>query len=534
MQRERSIAYVVIAILCLTLPVWAVFIMPVWVGEWADAVRLLCLSLPGLWLGVLAVRRKKRWLYVAAILWWLVFLTHSAVLASAWLIFDSSMDAYFVVQALANTTDTEVQEFLSSHLPRLLGFVVLLTLCLAVSFYGVGKWFRVCFPQRRKAETVIWGLVLLLVLAAYAVKPNRALFPAIYWANYHSKMQAFRSETEKHQAWHRTWQQHAEKNVVLKPDFAERQTQVLVLSESINAFNLSVCGYPRETSPYLSQNQSELNVFCRAYSRYPSTVSAVRSMLSDAAEGEARQSVLAAAKVAGFKIFWLSNQDDAYLSSLFGSFADQAVYRNKRSGRSSSAKDEGLLPDYQAALEDPAPRKLIILHLIGAHPNYSERYPEKFKRFPSDEVGSSEVAEQLAQAGAGFWVSELRDEYDNSVFYQDWLLSEWISRLKQQQLPHAGLLYVSDHGNEVGHERDHAGHSPGTEAGYRVPLVIWRSQGKVEEVNRDALIDTGMLTPNLLEMMGISDQSISSHSLWLDPKYRFEPPKNWPYWQASH
>jgi len=39
-------------------------------------------------------------------------------------------------------------------------------------------------------------------------------------------------------------------------------------------------------------------------------------------------------------------------------------------------------------------------------------------------------------------------------------------------------IYLSDHGQEVGHVSDRAGHSPNTASGYRIPAVIWRSRAE--------------------------------------------------------
>ena len=36
-------------------------------------------------------------------------------------------------------------------------------------------------------------------------------------------------------------------------------------------------------------------------------------------------------------------------------------------------------------------------------------------------------------------------------------------------------MYLSDHGQEVGHGGNHAGHSPSTASGYRIPTIIWRN-----------------------------------------------------------
>jgi len=37
-------------------------------------------------------------------------------------------------------------------------------------------------------------------------------------------------------------------------------------------------------------------------------------------------------------------------------------------------------------------------------------------------------------------------------------------------------MYLSDHGQEVGHVSDRAGHSPSTASGYRIPAVVWRNR----------------------------------------------------------
>ncbi len=85
------------------------------------------------------------------------------------------------------------------------------------------------------------------------------------------------------------------------------------------------------------------------------------------------------------------------------------------------------------ALRDPAPRKLVVVHLMGAHPHYRVRHPDGANPF----AGIDDAFER----GRGAW------------------------------------MYLSDHGQEVGHELDRAGHSATTAAGYRIPALLWRSEG---------------------------------------------------------
>ena len=71
-----------------------------------------------------------------------------------------------------------------------------------------------------------------------------------------------------------------------------------------------------------------------------------------------------------------------------------------------------------------------------------------------------------------------RNEYDAALLNHDLLVSELLD-LTRADDGYRAWMFLSDHGQEVAHERDHAGHSPGTAAGYRIPALIWQS-----EVNR--------------------------------------------------
>lgn len=336
------------------------------------------------------------------------------------------------------------------------------------------------------------------------------------------------------------------------------RTEVLVLSESLTSLNFGVCGYPRQTTPHLAQHLAEFNIFCDAYSSHASTIAALTTMLTDlkninsllgavmtkhrlvwhdkSVKIVAKQSLLSNAKMAGYKIFWLSNQDDSYLSSFFANLADQAVFNNKRSGRSSSAKDEELFFAYQAALQDKAKKKLIILHLIGAHPNYALRYPQDYAYFPSQSEASIEqrIAAQLELISANFRTRNQRDEYDNAVRYQDWLLFKlWQQLLATPNLGQRSFTYISDHGNEVGHEKDYAGHSPSTEAGYKIPIIQWYDGINPQGDIRGKAIDARQLDEQMLLYIAPSTAAALGITAWQDPNYHFDKPKYWERYQRK-
>ena len=133
-----------------------------------------------------------------------------------------------------------------------------------------------------------------------------------------------KNRIKQHQNVHRQWDISAKQNLTLTKKQDEKQTHVLVLSESLTSLNLGVCGYQRETTPELAKKLDELKIFCNAFSPSPSTINALRVLLTESPASEHKkyssESVLAYARAAGYKIYWLSNQDDSYLSSLFGSY----------------------------------------------------------------------------------------------------------------------------------------------------------------------------------------------------------------------
>ncbi|SSY80343.1 phosphoethanolamine transferase [Alysiella crassa] len=507
-------------------------------GDKADGLKIGLLSLCGGAVMLLAYAKHSKIMAWIASVWWVLFVAHSLILSASWLWYDSSLDAYFVTQSLANTTFHESVEFLQLHAFNLVVMMAAVVLTVFAYVFILKKYFNPSlYQQAKRWHKIVMFILLLIGVAAWAIRPIRALSPPIYWQTYHHKIKAFRNQTAQHQTWQQNWLNQARENGIYD-NVPAQQTMVLVLSESLTSFNLSVCDYPRETTPELHKRLPEIRIWCNAYSPYPSTLNALKAMLTDVPSDNPdftpTQSLQAYAKQAGFKTFWLSNQDDSYLSSLFGSFADVAVYNNKRSGRSSVAKDAELLPHFQAALNDVAPRKLIIVHLIGSHPNYSARYSAEFARFPNSNDAAVEqaVATQLQQANAGFWVKQQRDDYDNSVLYQDFVLSELLKSLQHNQAAVRSLIFVSDHGNEVGHEKDFAGHSPKTRAGYRVPIVMWDSRNMLPTgADKNTPIDAAQLDENALNLMGIKLKNANTTVIWHEQNYHFPQIQNFPYWE---
>jgi heptose-I-phosphate ethanolaminephosphotransferase len=259
-------------------------------------------------------------------------------------------------------------------------------------------------------------------------------------------------------------------------------TVVLVLGESINRDNMSLYGYSRATTPTLDRRKQELGdsmlVFRNAWSVEASTLPSLNQLfaLDDRNDDGEDPHILALARAAGYRTWWISNHDDMAIDQLHARLADVVENVNRSPGRSGGGLDEHLLDNVQAALTDGATRKFIVVHLMGAHPYYRLRYPNGADAF----VKKDHVDLQMSAAGRSWRVGMLRKEYDSALHYHDTIVARLLDSVRagsrQGDEEQRALMYLSDHGQEVGHSADFSGHSRTTPAGYRIPAFIWHNQ----------------------------------------------------------
>lgn len=502
-------------------------------GSWSDSVRLAFLSLPGCWLCFQATKKSNLFWKLFSIVWWFIFIFHSSLLSVSWLLFNSDAEAYSIIESIANTTLNESLEFFQLHLGFFILFVGFILSVLILYFFILFKYFNTREFHDQKVHRLgryAIGLLFLLCTASYAIKPSIALHPLPFWYGYYGKIQDFKQRILQHDQIHKEWTLNAEQRLDFSGQLNKRQTHTIVLTDSITSFNFGLCGYPRNTTPELTQRSDQFKVFCRGYSPASSTIQSLRYLFNDgtrnAMDDHAPENIMAYAKAAGFKVYWISNQDDVYISSLFASFADEAVFINKKSGRSSTSLDENILPAYKIALDDPDPRKLIILHLIGSHPNYKLRYPEQFSKF--NDSSNDEVEEKLERNEINHLIQLKRNEYDNSILYQDWVVAKLFDLLISTQSDFRSFTFLSDHGNEVGHAKNYAGHSANTEAGYRIPIIIWYDHMPTKGIVSEQPIDASDLDRYVLHLMGAHDRLDRKEKLcWLDQTCNFVPQLLW-------
>lgn len=206
------------------------------------------------------------------------------------------------------------------------------------------------------------------------------------------------------------------------PDAAPIATVVAVIGESASAQRWSALGYRTHLTNGPLDGIAGLGVV-QAWAQGFTTAQALPFMLTgfSVAQSVERRapSFLDLAKRAGYKVFVLDNSRTSAAGDFFGRVLRRSTDLYHKTGNGGET-DGVLTAPLQAALQDPAALKLIVLHTSGSHEIVQDRYPRNYARFA--------------------------DPYDNSVLYTSALLARWIDMLSQYSATPSALFYTSDHG----------------------------------------------------------------------------------------
>lgn len=86
-------------------------------------------------------------------------------------------------------------------------------------------------------------------------------------------------------------------------------------------------------------------------------------------------------------------------------------------------------------------------------------------------------------------------------------------------------MYLSDHGQEVGHVSNRAGHSPMTESGYRIPALVWRNRQQDIKIGLDERpFRSDWVGWTMVDLLKIDWDGRSEARNVLDPSYVWQPP----------
>ena len=317
-----------------------------------------------------------------------------------------------------------------------------------------------------------------------------------------------------------------------QPD-AQPETVVMVIGESSRFDRWSLNGYERETNPLLGK-EANLVTLPDVITSVSATRLSVPVMLTrkpatqSLKAGFAEKSFLTAYKEAGFKTFWLSNQvsfgEFDTPVSVFAKEADVIQFVNLGGFTNQSNFDEVLLGPLRNAMADPAPKKLVVLHPLGSHWNYSHRYPAAFDRWKPSLYGVDKPVITDTKIKP-----LLNNSYDSSILYTDWFLANVIGMLRQGD-QRSAMMYVADHGQTLYDKTcKQVFHGHNTQFEFHVPAFVWYSQryqarhpGKIAQLqkNRAARLSTENVFHTLLDLADIRYPGERSERSFMNANFR--------------
>lgn len=430
-----------------------------------------------------------------------------------------------IAEALANTTPSESWGFVLEQRSSIAVSTGYWALWWGIGLRGSRAWRRATRPPRSRKR---WGLLALLLSLAGLLHANPSMLghePFLRWGvvyvRHHQARQEMQALSAARQA---LWAQKASWQVELSNP--QPSTVVVFIGESGNRANWGLYGYPRDTTAPLAKVFQRLGgqtlLFTQARSSQAFTLPSLRLALTPASE-QAPQlwrdtpDFVLMARAAGYHAQWLSNQpgQDGWLASLARG-ADEHVFINNGNWRDSSTEDDDLVAVLRQKLQAPAPaHELIVVHLLGQHFHYALRCGKEAGPFGN--MIDDAVMQSMKAQGRSASIRQSRNDYDDATYCGARSVANMLQAvaLARADRP-VRALYFSDHGQEVGHHRDFAGHSEQDDSGYTVPLWVWSNAlaRPLESRHLNSPIRLDTLEQALQHLMGV-------RSRWYDPEQDF-------------
>ena len=268
---------------------------------------------------------------------------------------------------------------------------------------------------------------------------------------------------------------------------------VLIIGESLAKSHCSIYAYDKQTNPLLQKLRDDGNLFVFQNVEAPAlnTVPSFKCLMStyeyrfgDSISWYKCTTLPELLNKAHYKSFWISNQaqrgaNDNVVAKYAELFDLVHFTGNRFHGKGKADLDETVLEKLPDFMNKRDSLSLFVFHLLGSHPKFECRYPESYAKFKVGDY-QDKLEGQRENLAA----------YDNSVLYNDYVVSEIMQRFKDEE---AIVFYFPDHGLDIYETRDdYAGHSnwndpKSVKAGKDIPFMIYCSSSFME--NNKSIMD---------------------------------------------
>ena len=371
-----------------------------------------------------------------------------------------------ILFAIFQTNKEESLEFLSVCVP-----FKYIMLFLAVTLIIGTLLYKQELKETKKIENSLLFLITVALFAIFFARDFNLLripkFILQGYEKYNKELKLFRDIQAKRKAG----------KIKFNATKKERgETYIVVIGESLNKMHMGIYGYFRDTTPNLNSLKDNLLIFNKAYSNHVHTTHVLSLALTEANQYNKKNyynslSIIDILNKADFETYWITNQN---LYGVWDSMVTAIGSSAKHITALKSSIEKGTTNEYDGALIDvikkvlakkSSKNRVIFVHLMGSHLRYKNRYPkDKFNKFKELKV---DFFGQKASK-----VENLND-YDNSVYYNDYVVSTILKELQKVKGVSA-FIYFSDHGEDVVNKLEHNS-SKFTFYMTQIPLIIWLS-----------------------------------------------------------
>ena len=306
------------------------------------------------------------------------------------------------------------------------------------------------------------------------------------------------------------------------------------VSTNPNLRAVPLYGYPLETTPKMDKmaKNNELYVFKDVISPHAYTIGSLREVFTFHNYEAINKwyecnNLFDIMKKAGYKTYWLSNQETSgQWANVALAYANRCDYKKftgiRQSYEKSYRADGELLPLLYEAMNNNSDKNFYVLHLMGCHGEYENRYTPDFAKFSDVDETKGIIKTQEAKTK--------RAQYDNAILYNDTIVTQVMEAFKDKD---AIVIYMPDHGEEVYDLKNFNGHSDDnpTKSMLEIPFVIYTTETfkqkyPLVDAQIRASVDKKYMTDDLihtiLDITGIKTPEFQETRSIINPYYNQE------------
>ena len=303
---------------------------------------------------------------------------------------------------------------------------------------------------------------------------------------------------------------HLDADVELTRNDGKIKNVVFILGESTNRNHMHLYGYYLPNTPNLDDMaaRGEISVFRDVVSPHSTTI-AVLSKLFTFCNHESDKpwyeysNLIDIMNSAGYKTYWLSNQESSGIwgnvAQIYAAHSNVSHFTRIRDSREDDGLEDGaLFPLVDEAIAQRDEQKnFYVVHLMGGHGLYYNRFPYIFTKFTKDDI----------QLNVNEAQKTVIAQYDDALYYNDYIVSGIIDKFRCTG-EDSIVVYVPDHGEAVYDEGGFTGHIEENPSRHmiEIPVIIWASD-RFKELHPEkwaaiqAAVDNPYMTDDMIHTM---------------------------------